>query len=83
MRIICDAMGGTTPHDQQFIKSVDWDVDTFGRAQIETSADRTEAIQFDGFNEAFAFYKTQSIVRPLRPDGEANRPLTAYTVAVE
>jgi len=83
IRILCGAMGDETEHDDRFIKDVKFDADPFGGAVIVSTEDRAEAIQFDGVVEAMSFWKTQSHVRPLRPDGEANRPLTAFTVTVE
>lgn len=41
-----------------------------------------EAIGFDDAQDAFDFWKQQSKVLPVRPDGELNRPLTAHTVEV-
>lgn len=42
-----------------------------------------EALKFDTMANALNFWKTQSTLKPLRPDGKPNRPLTAYTVLIE
>jgi hypothetical protein len=39
-----------------------------------------EAIVFATATEAHACWKEQSRRRPLRPDGQANRPLTAFSI---
>ena len=38
------------------------------------------ALSFCSLREAIEFWKQQSLRTPWRPDGKANRPLTAYTV---
>ena len=42
-----------------------------------------KAMKFDDTLEAYNFYKTQSLRRPFRRDGNPNRPLTAFTVIIE
>jgi hypothetical protein len=42
--------------------------------------DRAEAIVFATAAEAHARWTEQSRLRPLRPDGRPNRPLTAFSV---
>jgi hypothetical protein len=42
-----------------------------GRAQVFPSA-----------KEALECWRTQSVTKPLRPDGQPNRPLSAYTVSI-
>lgn len=51
-----------------------------GRGLVTFTTDPNKAIQFDSLLEAMEYWKTQSRIRPRRPDGEPNRPLTAYTV---
>lgn len=53
-----------------------------GRAPFPTTIDIRLAKHFPDPAAALEFWRTQSRVRPLRPDGEANRPLTAFTVEV-
>ncbi len=64
---------------------VKWfDVDAFdGRGDAMLTSHAAEALTFPSAGEAFTAWQTQSTVRPLRADGQPNRPLTAFTVAVE
>jgi hypothetical protein len=44
----------------------------------------SDAMKFDSAHAVLDFWKTQSTKVPFRPDGEPNRPLTAFTIeAVE
>lgn len=45
--------------------------------------DVSKALTFESFTDAATAWKTQSTKRPLRDDGEPNRPLTAYSVTIE
>jgi hypothetical protein len=38
---------------------------------------------FEDHAAAMEVWTRQSRVRPLRPDGKPNRPLTAYTISIE
>jgi hypothetical protein len=51
-----------------------------GRGHCEFTMRRDEALAFPDFVAAMDFWKLQSTVTPIRPDGKPNRPLTAYTV---
>jgi hypothetical protein len=51
-----------------------------GRSWIPTTDDITQAALFPTVVEALEFWRTKSLKRALRPDGQPNRPLTAYTV---
>lgn len=62
---------GVTPETAPMTGLADWTTDT------------AEALTFPDAGEAGGFWRQQSTVKPLRPDGAPNRPLTAYTVAVE
>lgn len=42
-----------------------------------------EAKRFDSKVDAIIFWQQKSKVSPLRPDGQANRPLTAFTMSVD
>lgn len=44
--------------------------------------DLAEAMRFADAGAALLTWRTQSTVRPLRPDGKPNRPLSAYTIEV-
>lgn len=42
-----------------------------------------EAMKFPDKSAAFQYWMTPSKTVPLRPDGKANRPLTAYHITIE
>lgn len=54
-----------------------------GRGDSASSADPAKALRFDTLGEAWEFWRQPSTVRPVRPDGQPNRPLTAFTVSIE
>lgn len=61
-----------------------FDVDAFGGRGATTLTARAErALVFDTPNAAFDAWRTQSKKKPLRDDGEPNRPLTSYSVEIE
>jgi len=74
----------TTPETGRYLR--DFDVGAHnGRVDdfpIPTTDKIEEARHFANAGEALTFWQTQSRVRPLRPDGDPNRPLTAFTVEV-
>lgn len=82
-----DLAGGVTKGPKvlpvgQWLRS--FNVDAFeGRGEADWTADPAEAMAFITHARAFAAWKTQSTIRPLRPDGKPNRPLTAFTVTIE
>jgi hypothetical protein len=51
-----------------------------GRGEVTFTDDIAKARRFPGFAEVMECWQTPSKVRPLRPDGMPNRPLTAYTI---
>lgn len=79
LRIIELADGRPTTLHGQFVHDFDADAnDGIGVIVATPVIDRAK--QFESGKEATEFWKTQSAVRPLRPDGKPNRPLTAFTV---
>jgi hypothetical protein len=52
-----------------------------GRATF--TDDPRDGLRFPDIEAAIECWKRQSTVRPWRPDGKANRPLTAYTITFE
>ena len=54
--------------------------DGFGDFVLTDKSDR--ALRFGSTTDAWACWRRQSSVRPLRPDGLPNRPLTAFTVQI-
>lgn len=60
------------------------DVDTHnGRGYADLVFVGSQAKTFASQAEAHAFWTQISTRRPRRPDGEPNRPLTAFTVMIE
>jgi hypothetical protein len=53
-----------------------------GRGQVWTTDDPSKAVRFTTQLHATRFYQRISVVKPTRPDGMPNRPLTAFTVSV-
>lgn len=75
------ANGQHCPHADQYLEWFDFDfANGLGRGQF--TRDRTKALTFASPAKAMEFWKTISSVRPFRPDGKPNRPLTALTVEV-
>jgi len=54
-----------------------------GMGELRTTLDLDEALMFVDMEDAWEYWRTQSRVLPLRPDGKPNRPMTAFTVTVE
>lgn len=74
--------GGQEPlADGQFLKAFD-EADDGSLSTVEFTANTDNAMKFESLSDAFSFWKTQSTTVPLRPDGEPNRPLTAFNVEV-
>lgn len=54
-----------------------------GQGDAVLTDEVSEAMKFDTFTEAYEFYHSVPMSRPIREDGRPNRPLTAFTVSVE
>lgn len=66
-------------YDDRYLRA--FDPDAFdGRGLISTTNDPAKAMRFPNLEHAVACWKLQSTVRPLRTDGQPNRPMTSYTV---
>lgn len=83
MQVLMLATGEPSEDDGAFVAGYEADVDVQGNARITFTRDRSEAMQFETPRDAIAFYRQVSHVKPKRDDGEANRPLTAFTVSIE
>jgi hypothetical protein len=71
------------PGDPTGMFVVDCDVDAYGgRGDAALTDDVYAARRFDSPSDALLFYRRVSNVRPVRPDGHPNRPLTAFTIEV-
>jgi hypothetical protein len=53
-----------------------------GRGDVEATMHAHEALKFKSTADAMAFWHQHSKTRPLREDGQPNRPLTAFTIEV-
>jgi hypothetical protein len=74
--------GRPCPHEDQFLKNFNHDA-YGGQGYGEFTARPSEAKQFDSYLDAIEFWNKCSMVKPLRPDGKPNRPLTALTMIIE
>jgi hypothetical protein len=54
-----------------------------GRGSADFTKQLKKAKRFATYEAAFEFWRAQSKTRPLRPDGEPNRPLTAFHMTIE
>jgi len=76
------ANGAKCPIVGQYLKSFDFDAHG-GQGDGVFTFDKAEAMTFESTMQAWDFWRTQSKVRPLRPDGKPNRPFTASSVTIE
>ncbi|MFC5391206.1 hypothetical protein [Bosea vestrisii] len=53
-----------------------------GRGEVLWTVERDKAMRFDNPGAALAYWKTPSQTVPLRPDGQPNRPLSAFTIEI-
>ena len=61
-----------------------FDVDAHdGRGHTSLTVYIDHAMRFATAADALAAWERQSAVRPIRPDGKPNRPLSAYTIEIE
>lgn len=75
------------PQFGEYLADYDHDYRPDDRAEYPCGAahwtsDPAEALTFDSPADAFEVWNGQSSRVPFRPDGEPNRPLTAYTIEV-
>jgi len=88
MQVVGLVNGGATPFDGQFL--VEYDADREGRApdgtvmlaHILTTPALGAAKRWPSHRDALEEWRRQSTRWPRRPDGKANRPLTAFTVEI-
>jgi len=65
-----------------YLKSCDLEY-AGGHGLATWTADKSEALAFGSYREAFEAWRAVPECCPLRDDGEPNRPLTAFTVEIE
>jgi hypothetical protein len=79
IRVINFVNGEHCPIAGQYLMSFDFDA--FEGQGFGTFTDRiSEARRFEDMTAALEFWRTQSTVLPLRPDGKPNRPFTCTTI---
>jgi len=76
------ANGRFCPHEGQYLRSFDHEHDN-GMGWGEFTSNIARAKKFDTREELFEFWTKVPKCRPIRPDGQPNRPLTALSVTVE
>ena len=75
------ASGAPCNHEGMYLQNFDHDAFN-GQGWGTFTPKRSRARRFADQLAAIDFWKQQSTVRPLRPDGEPNRPMTALTVEI-
>lgn len=83
IRIIGLVNGQRSPYDNQYVSRFDFDGCGPGEANLKTTPLPQNAMQFDSAVDAWDFWKTVDPRQPLRPDGQPNRPMTAFTVSID
>jgi hypothetical protein len=73
---------GRHMHNGMYLASYDPEA-LDGMGAFEWTRDPQMALRFPDAASAWVLWKTTSKTRPTRDDGKPNRPLTAYTVAIE
>lgn len=68
--------GRSTPYDGQYLKDFDFEAND-GRGDVTMTPHLDEAKRFPSAVDAMLFCRTVPICKPLRPDLQPNRPLTA------
>jgi hypothetical protein len=75
------SIDGREPPLGAYLKAFDVDAaDGYGTAEWTT--DQAEALTYLSFSDAAEAWRRQSTVRPFRPDGRPNRPLTAFSCEI-
>ena len=83
-RIKIIGLGATGPLADRDLWLATWNVDALdGRGDVVVTPEEAGAATFPDVGAAWRAWGQQSRVRPLRPDGRPNRPLTAYTIEIE
>lgn len=82
IRALGFANGVPCPHEDEWLESFDHDAYN-GRGYGTFTRKINHAKRFASKAEAFEFWGRQSAVKPLRPDGRPNKPLTALTIEIE
>lgn len=81
IRVIGRASGEPSREDGHYVQDLDADAHQ-GRGHVTWANNAYHAKHFPDTDSALAYYHTQSKKYPTRPDGQPNKPLTAYTVDI-
>jgi hypothetical protein len=81
MKLYSLAHEPNTLYPNKFLKSFDPDGNN-GRGEYDTARDLSEAQLFITAKDAINLWQTVSKLRPFRPDGEPNKPLTAFNIEI-
>ena len=81
MRAVGFADGSACPFVGQYLSHFDANAHD-GRGWAEYTRHVDNALRFRDAAEAWRFWRTISRVRPVRPDGKPNRPLTSTTIEI-
>lgn len=76
------ANGVPCPFAGQFLEAFDFNAFN-GQGFGEFTHMKEHAKHFKTFEEAAEYWKRQSSIKPIRPDGKPNRPFTATTVEIK
>lgn len=82
MSLIGLADGRPSPVDRAYLVRCDVDARN-GVGEVIGTDDPDKAMVFDTIIDAMSYYRRESTVVPLRPDGRPNRPLTAFTILIK
>jgi hypothetical protein len=82
MKLIERASGADSTVEGAYLRAFDPDARD-GRGLVVCTLNKAKAKRFANPIEALTLYRSQSTVRPLRPDGKPNCPLTAFTVELQ
>jgi hypothetical protein len=81
LRVVELASGGSCREAGRYVVACDVDARD-GRGEARFTDDPYHAMTFAAAADALAYWQRISNVKPLRPDGQWNRPLTAYSMEV-
>jgi hypothetical protein len=81
IRAVGFASGAPCPHAGMYLVAYDPDAHD-GQGDAQFSPNISFARRFDSAADAMQLWRTTSQVRPARPDGKPNRPLTALHVEI-
>lgn len=82
MQCVCGSDGEMTPYDGMYLRRYTPESHD-GRGHALWTTDPDQAVPFASIMEAREAWMCVPITRPTRDDGKPNRPLTAYTIAIQ